>query len=384
MIMIIIIIIAMIITTTTTTMMMIVESTREYFVVQRLFYNVRIMCTTSNEYWTIVSESCFRSQRLPRRPRFNVENLTEEECWLKFRFQKNDLGRLGQELGSPTEIRCANGVVETRINALCILLRRLAYPSRYVDLWEVFGRHPTELSVIFNETLQHIFNNKIHLLQNINNLSWMQMDNLLSYAEAVNGKGAALQTCIGFIDGTTRPISRPSENQRVTFSGHKRVHCLKFRSLVMPNGLIGHLFGPMEGRRHDAILLRESGLLDQIQPLYTRDGRPFTIYGDPAYPIREHIISPNRRQNPNQQEQQFNISMSAVRECVEWGFDDIVTNFAFCDFRKNLKILLQPVAMYYMVAALLTNCKCCLYGNQTSRFIELEPPTLEQYLSNHL
>ena len=105
----------------------------------------------------------------------------------------------------------------------------------------------------------------------------------------------------------------------------------------MHNGLRGHLFGPMEGRRHDAILLRESGLLDPIQPLYTRDGRPFTVYCDPAYPTREHIISQIRRQNPNQQEQLFNVSMRAVRECVEWEFDDIVTNFAFCDFRKNLK-----------------------------------------------
>ena len=164
-----------------------------------------------------------------------------------------------------------------------------------------------------------------------------------------------------------RLIARPSENQQVTFSGQKRVHCLKFQSLVMHNGLIGHLFGPMGGLLHDAILLRESGLLDQIQPLYLRDGHPFTVYGDPAYLTREHIISQIRRQNPNQQEQLFNVSMSAVRECVEWGFDDIVTNFAFCDFRKNLKIILQPVAMCYMVASLLINCKCCFYGNLTSR-----------------
>ena len=34
------------------------------------------------------------------------------------------------------------------------------------------------------------------------------------------------------------------ENQRVVYNGHKRVHSLKFQSVVLPNGLIGNLAGP--------------------------------------------------------------------------------------------------------------------------------------------
>ena len=70
---------------------------------------------------------------------------------------------------------------------------------------------------------------------------------------------------------------------------------------------------------------------------------------------------------------------AAIR--VEWEFGKILKNFAFLDFRKNLKVLLSPVAKYYLVGALLTNCHTCLYGSQTSRYFNLEPPLLEHYLA---
>lgn len=42
------------------------------------------------------------------------------------------------------------------------------------------------------------------------------------------------------------PISQPVENQRIVYNGHKRVHALKFQSVVLPNGLVGHLYGPVD------------------------------------------------------------------------------------------------------------------------------------------
>ena len=38
-----------------------------------------------------------------------------------------------------------------------------------------------------------------------------------------------------------------------------------FQSVVAPNELICHLFGPLEGRRHDAFMSRESGLLQELE-----------------------------------------------------------------------------------------------------------------------
>ena len=63
------------------------------------------------------------------------------------------------------------------------------------------------------------------------------------YADAVFAKGASLDNCFGFVDGTVRPICCPGEMQRAVYNGHKRVHGLKFQSVAPPNGLIANLFG---------------------------------------------------------------------------------------------------------------------------------------------
>ena len=68
---------------------------------------------------------------------------------------------------------------------------------------------------------------------------------LEAYADVIYRKGAALENCFGFIDGTVRPICRPGQNQRSVYNGHKRVHVLKFQSVTLPNGLIGNLYGPV-------------------------------------------------------------------------------------------------------------------------------------------
>ena len=66
------------------------------------------------------------------------------------------------------------------------------------------------------------------------------------------------------MDGTDRPICRPTQNQREAYNGHKRVHALVFQSVVGANGIIASLFGPVEGRRHDSRMLAMSGLLGQL------------------------------------------------------------------------------------------------------------------------
>ena len=68
---------------------------------------------------------------------------------------------------------------------------------------------------------------------------------LEKYAVAVAEKGAALDNCYGFIDGTVRQICRPQDNQRVVYNGHKRVHAIKFQSVTVPSGMIAQIYGPV-------------------------------------------------------------------------------------------------------------------------------------------
>ena len=161
------------------------------------------------------------------------------------------------------------------------------------------------------------------------------------------------------IDGTVRPISQPEEEQRLVYNGCKCVHTLKFNSLVIPNGLIANLFGPVEGCRHDAGMLSESGLLNALQTYaHTRNGNPLCIYGDLVYPLCPQLMCPCRQGDYagplTPQMRAFNALMSSARTSVAWLFGDVSMYFQFIDFKnnlidfkKNLKIGMSAVGKQY-------------------------------------
>ncbi|KAJ8933500.1 hypothetical protein NQ314_013965 [Rhamnusium bicolor] len=195
-------------------------------------------------------------------------------------------------------------------------------------------------------------------------------------------KRARVPNCWGFIDGTIRPICHPSVEQEDYYSGHKRVHCVKYQSVVTPDGITLSELGVFEGRKHDAGMFRESGFYQQLEAkARLPNGNNFVIYGDQAYGIRELLLCPFPGHRINEDQQNFNTSMSTLRVAVEWSFSKLVAEFAFLDFKKNQKLLLQNVEAMYKTATILTNCHSCLYGNQTSTFFNIEPVPLEIYLN---
>ena len=324
--------------------------------------------------------------------RFNHHDLkwTEKKWRETFRFEKRHHDRLCAALHLPDVMQAPCRTQWTGADGLCIVLNRLSYPCRFHQMEDKFGRSRSELSLIFNETVRFLYQERHDLLETLVH-PWLTLQRLQDFAAAVHRKTGALQNCVGFIDGTVRPVCRPLVGQRLVYNGHKRVHALKFQSVVVPNGLIANLHGPVEGRRHDAFLLRDSGLLPQLQANFDvpnpQPGEPpvYCLYGDPAYPIRAHLQSPYRHAHLTPEEQLFNSRMSAARVSVEWEFGKVLTLFAFVDFKKNLKLLLQPVGTLYIVSALLSNCYRCLYGSQTATFFSEDgnpmiAPDLEEYL----
>ena len=71
--------------------------------------------------------------------------------------------------------------------------------------------------------------------------------------------------------------------------------------------------------------------------------------------------------------------MSAVRIAVEWAFGGIVTNWAFLDFKKKLKLLMSAIGKQYLVGTLLKNALTCCYGSQVCEYFDLDPPSLQEY-----
>lgn len=324
-------------------------------------------------------------------------------------FERDDIPRLARALDMPATVELENRMRIPGVEALCVLLWRLSYPNRWLSATSTFFRPESVLSRIQSWVVSFLWDTyqvkvqvrhsvfllpprMTHALLSLA-LTWCVLQSwdadrltpevLRTFADAVHRKGAALRTCFGFIDGTVRAVARPVRNQRISYNGHKRKHAFKCQSVSTPDGLIVHLHGPHEGKVHDATLLQRSGLLAILDThAHDPDGQDLHIYGDPAYGLTAHLISPYKGAHIDDMQQAFNASMSAVRVSVEWAFGKVTQQFAFLDFAKNQKLLLQPVGAFYTVGVLLTNCHTCLYGSQTSEFFEVDPPALETYLQS--
>ena len=173
-----------------------------------------------------------------------LQQINNDECMAGFRVTLSELYVLARALRIPDEFKCPNGTVATGIEGLCVVLKRFVYPCRLNDMVHRFGRSVPELSLIASEVTDFIHDNHAHLLHSFNQ-PWLQPHCLEEFANAIYDRGAALENCWAFVDGTVRAICRPGEHQRVMYNGHKRVHAIKFQSVVAPNGLIANLFGPV-------------------------------------------------------------------------------------------------------------------------------------------
>ena len=63
------------------------------------------------------------------------------------------------------------------------------------------------------------------------------------------------------------------------------------------------------------------------------------------------------------------------------GFNDILNYFKFLDFKRNMKVQLSAVGKMYLTCGILHNARICLYKSITSNYLEVEPPSLEDYFA---
>ena len=169
--------------------------------------------------------------------RFDLDNTEEAECKWEFRVEKGDIGL-------PDTFTFPQRSVADGIEGLSMVLKRTSFPCHYSDMIYRFGRPVPILSMVTNQVVDYIYQAHGHRLTQWNDLL-LNPAALQRYADAIARKGAPLENCFGFVDGTVRPICRPNENQSTVYNGHKRVHALNFQSVTIPNGLIANLYGPV-------------------------------------------------------------------------------------------------------------------------------------------
>ena len=155
------------------------------------------------------------------------------------------------------------------------------------------------------------------------------------YVDAVAAKAQVNLRVWGFIDGTLRRICGPGVAQQLFYNGHKRCHGIKFKAVVTPDGLITHLYGPMEGRRHDAGILPDTGLLPALrQHMNAPDGQSYALYGESAYPISPFLQKGYQGAALTPEQVQFNANFSRLRMAVEWAFGEVDTTWGFLDIKR--------------------------------------------------
>jgi nuclease HARBI1 len=201
------------------------------------------------------------------------------------------------------------------VEATAIVLGRLATASCWVDVEPEFGKHRSALSEIFYHTLDLSYSEFGSSLE-----TWPESLVTLrarEFAKSVEKKGSPLDRVVAFIDGTGIEIARPrGTSQRATYSGHKRHNCLKFQAISAPDEFILHLFGPVEGRRHDMFLYKESGIDDNLRSPLVISKRQYYLYGDPDYILRPYLEVGFKGSSITPEEIAFNASVSKVRVTV--------------------------------------------------------------------
>lgn len=258
---------------------------------------------------------------------------------------------------------------------LLISLSRLAYPSRWLELEERFGRNQSELSVALYWFLDFMIDNWAYLLVN-NREYWL--DHLEASAEAIrqklmnlpnqdnrlffppasddnNGFRIAL-----FIDNTMLAINRPgggpseageqarhpsSRVQRAWWTGWKKLHGLKWQTVTLANGMDFEVFGPRSVRRNDSFTLEKSNIEEKLHVLQLSRSRIFDMFGDSAYFPTPYLSVSNSK------------GMSAVRQTIEWSYKDLKGVWKYLDWKRCLKLRKQPLAKIFCCNAT-TECTC--------------------------
>jgi hypothetical protein len=228
-----------------------------------------------------------------------------------FRFKKQDLDRLIAALRLPPKIVSGKRYSCTAETALLLYLYRFlalhccciahlvcsrlsSSKATLLKMEKIFNMKSSKMSSIINHLARRINADFKHVLVDLER--WHPY--FAAFSEAIDEKTGRCLHCIGFIDGKVWRTARPVRLQRAGYNGHKKHHGIKSQAVTFPNGMIGHFTGPWPGCRHDARMLRESGFLAEFRRvLYTVMGivgRPYCIYGDPAYPVTPELYAPYR------------------------------------------------------------------------------------------
>ncbi|EQC28985.1 hypothetical protein SDRG_13322 [Saprolegnia diclina VS20] len=88
---------------------------------------------------------------------FNFSAQSDTDCVYKFRFTKQQIVELVRSLYLPDGIITTHRYKADPLEAICIMLSRLALPHRLGSMVETFGRSSEASSAISNHVMMHVY-----------------------------------------------------------------------------------------------------------------------------------------------------------------------------------------------------------------------------------
>ena len=162
--------------------------------------------------------------------RIDLSSLNDAECKLEFRFTRRQICCVHEALEVPDRCRLPCRQVWSGMEGFLVLLRRLCYPNRLDNLCREFGSSKAALSLIFNKMLVWNWELWGRLVIKPFQQPYFTQALLDDYSTAIGANTSIDVHVWGFIDGTVRPICRPSHDQRIFYNGQKRTHASKFQA----------------------------------------------------------------------------------------------------------------------------------------------------------
>lgn len=205
---------------------------------------------------------------------------TDSQFRLELKFSKAQVIEAVEAMDLPATMACKNGVRFGRAEGFVILLHKLTYAIRLCTISQLHDRCTGAISDIITTMAYCLYAKFGRLLGEF--LGRITRAKLVSFMAAIKQKGGeyAMDNCIGFVDGTSIEVARPSTSQDSFYNGHKRKHCFRLNITVTPDGMISHSSQLFPGVRHDFHILEESNLPLILERLRERDRASYVLYGD--------------------------------------------------------------------------------------------------------
>lgn len=117
---------------------------------------------------------------------FKLNRFCEEECFHLFRFRAREIGKIVQLCNWTTGKTRRSGYVADVTTAVCVVLRKLSYPTRWRDIEVMFGMRASAMSEVFYQVLGALVGMHGHLLENFR--GDMKAERAEIYAKAIHDK----------------------------------------------------------------------------------------------------------------------------------------------------------------------------------------------------